>query len=61
MKRFTTQQWMVGASVPLLAAARVQGEDQFGFLHESYVEDHGRMSVSSDAIRVQKGSCPGWT
>jgi len=58
MKRFTTQQWMVGASVPLLAAARVQGEDQFGFLHESYVEDHGRMSVSSDAIRVQKGFLP---
>ncbi|HET6248527.1 MAG TPA: DUF3570 domain-containing protein [Tepidisphaeraceae bacterium] len=48
-----SNRWMVGLSVPILAGAQARGEDQFGFVHEAYVEDHGRMSVNSDALRVQ--------
>ena len=45
--------WMVGMSLPILAAAQARGEDQVGFAHETYVEDHGRMTVNTETLRVQ--------
>jgi hypothetical protein len=51
--RSLAKRWMVGVSLPLLAAARARGEDQVGFAHESYVEDHGRMTVNTEALRLQ--------
>ena len=51
--RSIANRWMVGVSLPLLAAAQARGEDQVGFSHESYVEDHGRMTVNTEALRVQ--------
>ena len=44
---------MAGAILPLLAAVRAWGEDQAGFTHETYVEDHGRMTVNTEAMRLQ--------
>lgn len=49
---------MVGASLPLLAATQAHSEDQVGFAHESYVEDHGRMTVNTETIRVQLTPLP---
>ena len=37
------------SSLPLIAAARASAEDQVGFLHQSYVEDHKRMTVNTEA------------
>jgi len=47
----------MGVGVPLLAVAPVRGDD-VGFTHESYVEDHGRMSVETETLRVQKTLTP---
>jgi len=49
---------MVGASLTLIAAARTWAEDQVGFLHQSYVEDHSRMTVNTEALRVQYTVAP---
>lgn len=43
----------MGVGVPLLAAAQARGDDQIGYVHESYVEDHGRMSVETETVRLQ--------
>src|SRR3954452_21794961 len=51
--RSIAKRWMVGVGLPLLAAAQARGEDQAGFLHESYLEDHDRMSVHTEALRFQ--------
>jgi hypothetical protein len=50
--------WIMGVGVPVLAAAQTRGDDQVGYGHESYVEDHGRMSVNTDTLRVQKTLTP---
>jgi hypothetical protein len=44
---------MVGIGLPILAAVQARGEDSVGFAHESYVEDHDRMTVNTEALRVQ--------
>ena len=42
--------WKVGA--PVLVVAQAQADDSIGYSHESYVEDHGRMTVQTEtAIR----------
>jgi hypothetical protein len=46
--------WLIGVSVPLLATARARGDDQISFLHESYIEDHSRMSVNTESLRIHK-------
>src|SRR3954468_2486294 len=56
--RSSANRWMVGASLPLIAAARTWAEDQVGFLHQSYVEDHSRMTVNTEALRVQYTVAP---
>src|SRR5665213_2735461 len=56
--RLRSNRWMVGVSVPILAATQARSDDQFSFLHESYVEDHGRMSVNTDALRIHETFFP---
>ena len=53
-----SNRWMVGMSLPILAAAQARSDDEVGYAHESYVEDHGRMSVNTDTLRVQKTLSP---
>src|ERR1700728_2148535 len=54
----TSQRWIMGVSVPLLAVAQSRADDQIGFAHESYVEDHGRMTVETESLRVHKTLAP---
>jgi hypothetical protein len=53
-----SHRWIVGVGMPILAAVRARAEDQIGFVHESYVEDHARMSVDTETVRVQKTISP---
>src|SRR3954470_11895596 len=50
--------WMVGVGVPILAAVQARGEDQIGFSHQTYVEDHNRMTVNTEAVRLQLALSP---
>ena len=54
----TSRRWMMGVGVPLLAVAQARGDDEFGFTHESYVEDHGRMTVETETVRLRKTFTP---
>jgi hypothetical protein len=45
--------WMVGMSLPVLAATQARGEDYASFFHETYAEDHGRMTVNTETFRAQ--------
>src|SRR5579871_3105851 len=45
------KQLVLGAGVPLMAVAQSRADD-IGYAHEAYVEDHGRMTVQSDSVRV---------
>ena len=45
--------WMVGVSLPIFAAAQARGEDQVGFVHETYAEDHSRMTINTETVRAQ--------
>jgi hypothetical protein len=49
---------MVGASLPLLAAARAWAQNEVGFAHQSYVEDNNRMTVNTEALRVKYTVAP---
>jgi hypothetical protein len=53
-----SRRWIVGVGVPALAVAQAHADDQIGYAHESYVEDHGRMSVETDTVRVQATISP---
>src|SRR5436305_4712372 len=50
--------WMVGMSLPVLAAAHARGEGQASFFHETYAEDHGRMTVNTETFRVHWSLAP---
>jgi hypothetical protein len=49
---------MVGMSLPIVAAAQTRGDDQVGYGHETYVEDHGRMTVNTDTLRLHMTLSP---
>jgi hypothetical protein len=50
--------WIVGASLPILCAAQARSDDQVGFAHETYVEDHSRIAVNTETFLVQKTLSP---
>ncbi len=47
-----SSRWVVQIGVPLLAAVPCRADDSVGFAHETYVEDHGRMSVQTESARA---------
>lgn len=42
---------MMGVGVPMLAVAQARADDSVGYSHETYVEDHGRMTVQTETLR----------
>src|ERR1039457_6554116 len=53
-----SKHWLLIFCAPVIAAARVRAEDSIGFSHESYVEDHDRMQVQTESLRIQKTITP---
>lgn len=49
---------MMGMGVPILAVAQARAEDSIGVSHETYVEDHGRMTVQTESFRGQLTFAP---
>jgi hypothetical protein len=43
---------MVGVGLPLLTTARVRGEAEVGFAHQTYLEDHDRITVNTETVRA---------
>jgi len=44
--------WAIGIGVPLIAAGQLRAEDSIGYTHETYAEDHGRMTVQTEYVRA---------
>lgn len=44
--------WLASMGLPILAVAQCRAEDSIGYAHETYAEDHGRMTVQTDSLRV---------
>jgi len=44
---------MVGMSLPLIAATRAWADDHIAFYHETYAEDHDRMTVNTETMQLQ--------
>jgi hypothetical protein len=45
-------------SLPLIAPSRGRAEDSIGFSHQTYAEEHGRMQVQTETLRVQATITP---
>ena len=45
-------QLAVGMGLPVLAVAQLRADDFIGFTHETYQEDHGRMTVETEYVQV---------
>jgi hypothetical protein len=45
---------MLALSLPFIAVTRARAEDSVGVSHETYAEEHGRMQVQTETLRVQK-------
>lgn len=47
--------WVVGVGLPVLAAAaaRALGEDHVAVYHQTYAEDHGRMTVNTETMELR--------
>jgi hypothetical protein len=52
-----SKHWIMGVSVPFLAVAQSRA-DEFGITHETYVEDHGRMTVQTETGRAHVTLAP---
>src|SRR4051794_15770520 len=45
-------------SLPLIAVPRVRAQDSIGFSHQTYSEEHGRIEVQTETLRLQKTVTP---
>ncbi len=49
---------MLALSLPFVAVPRARGEDSIGVSHQTYAEEHGRMEVQTETVRVAKTITP---
>src|SRR3954470_4583406 len=45
-------------SLPLVASSRSRADDSVAFSHQTYAEEHGRMQVQTETLRIQKTITP---
>jgi len=53
-----SRRWALAMSFPLMVIPRSRAADSVGFSHETYSEDHGRMQVQTETLRLQKTITP---
>lgn len=50
--------WVTSVGVPLVAVSQLRAEGSIGYTHETYAEDHGRMTVQTESVRVHAAISP---
>lgn len=55
-----SKRWLLALSLPLMAASRSRADDSVAFGHQTYAEEHGRIQVQTETLRVQKTITPAW-
>lgn len=53
-----SKRWVLALSLPLVGVSRGRAEDSVGFSHQTYAEDHGRIEVQTETLRVEKTLTP---
>jgi len=53
-----SSRWALALSLPLVAPSRGRADESVAFSHETYAEDHGRMEVQTETLRIQKTITP---
>jgi len=53
-----SKRWVLGLSLPLIAVSRGRADDSVGFSHQTYSEEHNRIQVNTETLRIQKTITP---
>jgi len=54
-----SKRWvLVATSLPLVGVSRSRGDDSVGFGHQTYAEEHGRIQVQTETLRIEKTITP---
>jgi Protein of unknown function (DUF3570) len=49
---------VLALSLPLVAVSRGRADDSVGFSHQTYAEEHGRIQVNTETLRIEKRITP---
>jgi hypothetical protein len=55
-KRMSVQSkhWMLALALPFVGVSRAHGDDSVDISHQTYAEEHGRIQVNTETLRLQK-------
>ena len=55
-----SKRWVLALSLPLplVGASRGRADDSIGFSHQTYAEEHGRIQVQTETLRIEKTITP---
>src|SRR3954452_21397032 len=49
-----SKRWMLALSLPVIGVPRGRADDSVGFSHQTYAEEHGRIQVQTETLRIQQ-------
>ena len=53
-----SKRWVLALSLPLIGVSRGRADDSVGLSHETYAEEHGRIQVQTETLRIEKTITP---
>jgi len=53
-----SKRWMLAMSLPLVGVSQSRGDDSVGISHETYAEEHNRIQVNTETLRIEKTITP---
>ncbi len=53
-----SKRWVLALAVPLVGVSRSRADDSVGISHQTYAEEHGRIQVNTETLRIQKTLAP---
>ena len=53
-----SKRWVLALSLPFIGVPRGRADDSVGFSHQTYAEEHGRIQVQTETLRVEKTITP---
>jgi len=53
-----SKRWVLALSLPFVGVSKAYADDSVGVSHQTYAEEHGRIQVNTETLRVQKTITP---
>jgi hypothetical protein len=57
-KPVRSKRWVLAASLPFIAVSQGRADDSVGVSHQTYAEEHGRIQVQTETVRVEETITP---